>query len=285
MSLCTRAQVKSFLEIASADTDHDAQLDMLIAGVSTQLARLAGRISGGAACLEKGSLVQYFSPPRRTAALWLPAYPVVSISEIKEAMYEGWSDATALTANTDYQIDLGTGQLNRVGYWLPGMRTVKVTCIGGYRPADVVVTGPLEPDATGYYNAAGTNDVQVYYSRTDGSYHIWYDLAGDEWIISDEVGGGTEAGDNYWDGADEAAGSFAAAGAATGAATGDDDGTRLPTDITDVAIKQVAFGFQRRNKLGVASAGTQGGSFNAYARDELLPEVDDTMDNYARKMG
>lgn len=285
MSLCTLAQVKSFMEIGSTDTDHDAQLNTLIAGVSGQLARLAGRICNGAACMEKGSLVQYISPLRRIGTLWLSAYPVVSISEIKEALYEGWTDATALTANTDYQIDLPTGGLHRVGFWLPGTRSVKVTYIGGYRPADLVVTGPLEPDATGYYNVAGINDGENYYSRTDGSYHIWYDSGGGEWIISDEVGGGTDPTDNYWDGADDADGSYSAGGAAAGAASADGDGTRLPDDITRAAIMQVAFGFQRRNKLGITSAGVAGGSFSSYARDELLPEVRQVMRSYSRYMG
>jgi len=136
MSLCTLAQVKTHLTIATLDTDHDAVLNQLIGQVSARLAREAGRIAAGAPCLEKTSLIHYyFSPSSREHILQLPAYPVVSISEIKEAMYGAHADATALVENESYQVRSDIGHLIRIGFWLSGINTVKVTYIGGYTAA------------------------------------------------------------------------------------------------------------------------------------------------------
>lgn len=135
MALCTLAQVKTHLDIETLDTSQDAVLNQLIGQVSARLARDAGRIANGAPCLEKTSLVYYFSPESRTRTLQLPAYPVVSISEIKEAYYGEYADADALVENESYQVRLDIGQIIRIGFWLPGVNTVKVTAIGGYTAA------------------------------------------------------------------------------------------------------------------------------------------------------
>ena len=88
MSLCTLVQVKRLLGIGAADTEHDTLFGDLIAGVSAQLAVVTGRIAGGLPSMEKVTLAQLFSPPPRTHLLWLPAWPVASITEVKEALYD-----------------------------------------------------------------------------------------------------------------------------------------------------------------------------------------------------
>ncbi len=204
MSLCVLADVKALLGIAVLDTEHDAVLNKQIAGVAAQLARAAGRIHNEIPVLEKtAGLVQYFSPDPRTRLIWLAAYPVISITEIKEAAFGGFDDVDALVENESYQILEPRGQLTRIGFWLPGVQTVRVTYNGGY----------------------------------------------------------------------------AAAGDTPG--TGE---TALPGDVVSKAIKQVAFYFRRRSQLGVTSAGVQGGSYTAYARDELLPDVRETMNRFARTL-
>lgn len=142
MSLCTRAQVKAFLELATADTQWDALFDALVEEISGQCAAEAGRIANGLPCLEKTTVTLLLSPERSTQHLWLPAYPVVEIDEIKEAMHGAFTDATALVENTDYQLDAAKGRLIRIGYWLPGDLTVRVSeLIGGYTRCDAWVSG------------------------------------------------------------------------------------------------------------------------------------------------
>jgi len=60
----------------------------------------------------------------------------------------------------------------------------------------------------------------------------------------------------------------------------------VPAEVTEWALKQCSFVFQRRNQLGLVSISAgQGGAVSAYAEDELLGEVRKGMADYARKMG
>jgi len=132
--LCTLANLKAHLGIGAADTEYDAVLTKIIGAVSAELARIAGRVANGAACLElQTGLVLTLNVPRdRTQTIYLPCYPVKEISEIKEALFGEFAAATALTANTEYQLEAAVGGLWRVGYWLRGVQTVRVTWTGGY---------------------------------------------------------------------------------------------------------------------------------------------------------
>ena len=207
MSLCTLAQVKAFLGIATADEDNDDLLTSFIERTSSRLAGEAGRVLGGVACLERAAHVELFSPQPRTQVLWAAAWPMVSITEIKEALYGAFDDVDALVANEGYQVLLATGQLMRIGRWMAGAASVRVTYTGGYTP-------PTEFLADGYEQGAG------------------------------EV--------------------------------------LLPPAVTEAAVQQVAFSFNRRDELGQTSAGVQGGSFSTYAKDELLPNVRQVMAMYRR---
>ena len=139
--LATRQQIKDRLGLAAADTEHNGRIDTVLANVSDLLAREAGREVGGAACLEKATLVEMFSPEPGDKAMWLTARPVVSITSITEALYGAHDDATALTALSDYWANLGQGKLSRIGYWLVGDDAVQVTYIGGYALALSWVSG------------------------------------------------------------------------------------------------------------------------------------------------
>jgi len=135
MGLCTLAQIKTQLAIATADTEHDTLLTQFVAGVSADMARASGRVHGGVACLEKSTLTVLFSPESRTPVLWLPAWPVVSITEVKEAVFGGFDDVDALTENEDYQVNKALGGLYRIGYWLAGVNAVRASYTGGYTAA------------------------------------------------------------------------------------------------------------------------------------------------------
>jgi len=86
--------------------------------------------------------------------------------------------------------------------------------------ATYVVTGTLNPDATGNYLYAGTYNGKPYYRREDGAYFIWWcsSTSPDYWIISTAAGviGGPIA---YWYRESPEIGNYAAAGTATGTAT------------------------------------------------------------------
>jgi len=129
--LATRQQIKDRMKLLSTDTEWDTLIDTILRNVSDLLAREAGRVVDGVACLEQATVVETFSPEPRDVFLWLQARPVVSITSITEAINGAHATATA-TALTDYYTSLATGRLIRIGRWLAGPETVQVTYVGGY---------------------------------------------------------------------------------------------------------------------------------------------------------
>lgn len=141
MSLCTLAQLKSRLGIS--DSDSDTLLGEIITGVSAQLQGQGG--CGRQLALDSGRVEYINVAEQRMASIWVDRYPIASITEVKEALYEQFDDADALTVNESYQFNPDTGELRRIGWWLYGMRTVKVTYDGGYvLPDDVAGEGETE---------------------------------------------------------------------------------------------------------------------------------------------
>jgi len=82
--------------------------------------------------------------------------------------------------------------------------------------ATYVVTGTLDPDATGNYLYTGTYKGKPYYRREDGAYFIWWYSTSSYWIISAAVG---VLGTAYWYKTLSEAGEYTAAGTATGTPT------------------------------------------------------------------
>lgn len=144
MSLCTKAQIRIRMGMGATDVSQDDLFDQIVAGVSAMLAAeacLAGH-------LELADHVDYISVIEPyTHVLWLPASPVVSVDEVKEAAYGEFDDADALTEDEDFQCHYRLGKLIRIGFWLPGENTVKVTYSGGYTPPDVYGAEGYEADA------------------------------------------------------------------------------------------------------------------------------------------
>lgn len=155
--LATRQQVKDRLGVGAADTEFDTVLDTVLLNVSSLLAAEAGRIVGGSAHLEKAAAVEMLSPSLRDDVIWLTARPVVSITEITEALYGAHVAATALVAGTDYWASLAGGQLTRIGQWLAGDEAVSVSYIGGYVLALPWVSG------TSYVAGDAVTSVAVVY--------------------------------------------------------------------------------------------------------------------------
>ena len=55
-------------------------------------------------------------------------------------------------------------------------------------PHDLQVTGTLNPDATGFYDEAGTYDGKPYHARTDNAFFIFWDAYYRQWIITIVLG-------------------------------------------------------------------------------------------------
>ena len=237
MSLCTLNQAKLAAGLATTDTEHDTLLTQLVAGVSADLAAEAGRTFGGRPCLEHASRVDTFSMPRARRILWLPARPIVSVSEVIEAMYGAFADATALTANEGYQADSGRGCLHRIGWWMAGTLTVRVTYVGGYTPPS---TAPAWLSGSDY--AEG----DLVASAATGNVYA-ADAAIEESALA------PPADTEHW--------------------TLQSGQVALPEDLAGCAADQVAYRFQRKGALGVTSSGGRGGSFSGSGGDDLLPRV------------
>ncbi|HUU11239.1 MAG TPA: hypothetical protein VM431_11975 [Phycisphaerae bacterium] len=232
-----------------ADAD-ETDVTRLLAAVSADLARYAGRVSGGVPCFEKASRVHAFSIRRSsTVYLWLPAYPVVAIAEAVEALYNDWSGATALAEDDDFTLDYGSGRLTRVGAWLSGHPSLRVTYTAGY-------TGPDVFDAEGYVPGAWASGTA--YDEDD---QVLYDSC--VWTAAGDIASSTTpppADPDNWTRTD----------------------VLLPGDVVEACLVQAGFQWQRRSRLGRSGESSRGGSVSHEARDELLPGVRTVMDRYRR---
>ena len=81
---------------------------------------------------------------------------------------------------------------------------------------DYIVTGTLNPDATGNYFEDGTHDGKPTYRRTDSAFWIWYHQPAVSWIITTTVGPVDPDG---WFHNISIEGTYTPFGAATGIAT------------------------------------------------------------------
>jgi len=153
--VCSLAQFKTRYGF-QGEADDEAILQVL-RGVSAQIAGACGRVWGGQACLLKAErihTIQVTLP--NDPILYLPAWPVVDVDEVIEALYGAFDAEDELVADEDYALDAEHGTLERIGGgWLFGLRSVavaggavRVTYTAGY-------TSPSESEGAGYVAAAG----------------------------------------------------------------------------------------------------------------------------------
>ena len=134
--LCTLTQFKARYGFdPTKETDEDA-ITSILQGVSAQLGRAAGRVWYGRPCLEKGEIT--FEPaaiPPYTEHLFLPAWPIVAVESVIEAVLGDWKNGWTLAKGEDYYALAGRGILARLaGYWPAGALTVQAVYTGGYTP-------------------------------------------------------------------------------------------------------------------------------------------------------
>jgi len=131
--LCLRQDIKDRLGIASTDTDHDDVIDQILAGFSAR----ADQVTGRHLSRTSAAVTEYHTG--RCDYLQLKRYPVESITSVKEAWDYDFTNATALTADTDYRL-LGGGDkgllVRLYGDWCGQPDGVQVVYTGGYAEPD-----------------------------------------------------------------------------------------------------------------------------------------------------
>lgn len=121
-SWVTLAQAKAYVEIGSTDSTRDALLELVIDGVSAALANFLGRE------VAKVTYTDAYLDGSGEQDLFLPHYPVISISSLAE-------DGVALTEGLtgDYLLYASKGILHKpADVWAPYPKNVKLTYVAGY---------------------------------------------------------------------------------------------------------------------------------------------------------
>ncbi len=246
--LCAITQVKYNLGIDPADTSADVVLSGIVAGVSSSIARAAGRYVGARDALELTPAgvyqTEFFSPNFRFRQIYTHCFPIVEVSDLREALYEQWDQVTPLVLNQDYQIYLETGELTRIVWFLQGVRTVRLTYRGGY-------TFATDWNAADTYAPGGAVQYLGVIYRCEAAV---------------TVAGTSPDQDPYVAGL-----------APTGHWTAAPAEYPLPAFVVEAAVLQSAYWFKRRNQLGVSGGGAAGGNTSWYAKDEFLPQVRDAI--------
>jgi hypothetical protein len=141
--LATVSDIKARLGVVSTYTADDAVYLEILKAVSAEMAGPAG----AGRPLEELERTEYFSPERGDSTLWLGVWPVVEIDAVVEASYGDFASADELTLADDYYLVQDIGELHRVGTWLAGRRTVKVTYTAGFVPAETAAGQGFSPEA------------------------------------------------------------------------------------------------------------------------------------------
>jgi hypothetical protein len=127
MSLTTRANVKAFKNIATADTAHDAEIDRLIPVLGAFIARHCNRV------IEQATVTEYHSTREGQTTLRLKQYPVASITSLYDDPDRVYGSDTLL-ATTDYVLEDGNAGLVRLAgiVFGAGINNVKAVYPGGF---------------------------------------------------------------------------------------------------------------------------------------------------------
>lgn len=166
--LATVEQLKT--RLGMGDANDDALLSGILLGVSARIAREAGRVWRGQPCLEltafnAASPLLLNVPMRQTEWLWLPAWPIAVVSDVRESIDQDWANADPLDEGDDYSVDYVFGGMFR-GYWLTGAQSVRVLYSGGYVPAGTEAAAGQEAVPADLAEAAFEQATAVYNRRS-----------------------------------------------------------------------------------------------------------------------
>ena len=137
LDLTTRAKVKERLDLGSTDGDQDSLIEQVITAVSLAVERYCDRE------FYSESRTEYHHVDTRDQAVSLRAYPITSITSIKNDADWDWTNTTAETA-TNYDHDDASGLVYFLVNLEKGKRALQVVYTGGIETAaaDVVSNYP-----------------------------------------------------------------------------------------------------------------------------------------------
>jgi len=243
--LATLAQLKAKLGIATADTTLDDALTAILEEVSSAMCGP----SGAGRALERASRTFYAAPEPAQHSLYLPVFPIVSITEVVEALDGAFDDETDLTEDTDFWVDEARGILHRVGCWLagrPGEPSVRVVYTAGY--PDIAAWS----ETAAYLKGAQVEDEGVVY----------------DCIVA--VTAPAEGEENTAPASDTTHWSEAT------------DQTLVPADLRLACLSEAAHRYGNRLAPGVQSAGAGGGNVSMQEPGALLPATVEVCRRYRR---
>ena len=147
MAILTTAEAKVFLpSLTAASTTEDASIDIVVARVGARIARHCGWVpasDGGTPSLEAATHTLYLAGPGGRS-LYLPMYPVISVTSIEDDSTEAFDGTTYLVASSDYSLrpngEVLLAQTAVHGGWSSSHeRVVKVVASLGYSTVDPIL--------------------------------------------------------------------------------------------------------------------------------------------------
>lgn len=121
----TVARVKALLTIGAADTDNDTVLGNYITSTSARIEQWLGRPLLATTYTDE---IDIESP--RTESVFLRAYPVTSVTSVKNDPEWDWAGVEAIDSDL-YHLTSGTGQLDFNVQLTPGKKALQVVYAGG----------------------------------------------------------------------------------------------------------------------------------------------------------
>lgn len=142
LDLTTRAEVKGRLELDSTDSELDSLIEQQITAVSRAIEQYCDRE------FYEESRTEYHHVDARDQAISLRAYPIDTITTVKNDPDWDWANVTALTA-TDYDHDDESGLVYFGVKLTKGRRALQVVYTGGLATAaaDIITDYPDLADA------------------------------------------------------------------------------------------------------------------------------------------
>lgn len=141
IDVTTVALVKQYAKKASSWTDHDDQLGAFIKTVSTIFENHLNRV------LKSGTVTEELDvfPDRRR--FYLKAYPVTSVTTVWSSAAYVFDATTEVDSGNYHLVDSRMALMDDLGYVERGLRTVRITYVGGMAATQAAFTTAF-PDIT-----------------------------------------------------------------------------------------------------------------------------------------
>lgn len=166
--LVTLEEAKTHLE--TTGDSKDALIDSLISKASAQIKEEQRR-----SITDDGALIHFATIRRANSELFLPGFPILTLTEVKESQagtIVSDSDGTVLVEDTDFTASNAEGKLTRIltgvpTSWVVGYRVVRVKWTSGAQNVSQVIKKVALDYIASMYEAA-TKKAHNLQSVTDG---------------------------------------------------------------------------------------------------------------------